>query len=95
MTGEIVRFACPCCGHRTITDTFDICPVCSWEHDPVQEADPEDAGGPNRVGLRQAQRNFATIRASDPKSVARVRPPKDDEPLDPAWKPLDPSSDES
>ena len=84
-----------CCGHRTITDTFDICFLDGIVFPRADRTDPEDAGGPNRVGLRQAQRNFATIRASDPKSVARVRPPKDDEPLDPAWKPLDPSSDES
>lgn len=91
MNGEVVRFACPCCGHRTITDQFDICPVCFWEHDPVQEADPEDAFGPNRVGLRQAQRNYAALRVSHPRHAKSVRPPLDDEILDPAWKPLDPS----
>jgi hypothetical protein len=95
MTREIVRKTCPCCGHRSITGTFDICSICYWEHEPVQEADPEDDGGPNRVGLRQAQRNYAALRVSDPRHAKSVRPPLDHEILDPDWKPLDPLPDES
>lgn len=48
---------CPCCGYNTITDTYEICDICGWEHDPVQ-ADYPDEDGANRVSLRTAQRNF-------------------------------------
>lgn len=49
------RFACPCCSFLTLTElppgTFEICPVCYWEDDNVQFADPEYVGGANRINL--------------------------------------------
>jgi rubredoxin len=39
------RYACSCCGYLTLDEqppgTFDICPVCWWEDDPVQFDDPD------------------------------------------------------
>ncbi len=39
---------CPVCGEYEFPgfDSFDICPVCGWEDDAVQEDDP-DFGGAN------------------------------------------------
>ena len=58
-----IRFPCPCCGYLTYLDKpnggFDICPVCRWEDDPVQIADPDYAGGANAVSLNEGRRNFA------------------------------------
>lgn len=57
---------------------MDICPICGWQHDPVQESNPEDAGGPNRTGLRTAQRNFNRIGAYDEKALRFSRKPQSD-----------------
>ncbi|MEU6621776.1 hypothetical protein ABZ926_13515 [Streptomyces litmocidini] len=41
------------------------------------------AGRANKVSLIEAQRNYQEFGAR------YVRPPADDEPLDPAWRPID------
>ena len=72
-------FPCPCCGYRTLNEqppgTFGICPVCYWEDDPVQYADPDLAGGANEVSLSVARRNFAECGAAEERFRQFVRPP--------------------
>lgn len=49
---------CPCCGFLTLEDeygSFCICPVCDWEDDGVQLANPTSAGGANSRSLAEAQ----------------------------------------
>jgi len=88
MSGQ-ERETCPCCGYRTITGTFDICGICGWEHDPVQESRPyHDNLGPNKVTLEEAQRNFAAFGAKSREALADARKPSPDTPRDPDWKPL-------
>ncbi len=57
------KYKCVCCGNYTLGSeppgTFDICPVCFWEDDPVQYDDPDYAGGANGISLNQARVNFA------------------------------------
>jgi hypothetical protein len=76
-------YACPCCGFLTFEEpppgTYEICPVCSWEDDPVQFEDPSYAGGANRVSLAQARQNFLDLGAASPEFVGNVRPPRDEE----------------
>lgn len=79
---------CPCCGYRTITEEYDICDICRWEHDLVQERDPDYMGGANSVSLRQAQWNFGAFGACERASVAHARKPGPDDVRDPNWKPL-------
>lgn len=78
-----MRFACPCCGYLTLTEkppgTFAICAVCNWEDDNVQFADPTYRGGANEVSLSEGRENYRTIKASDPRSVDRVREPRPEE----------------
>jgi hypothetical protein len=82
------RITCPCCGYKTITGTFDICDICGWEHDPVQESDSDrDDMGPNRVTLRQAQRNFQEHGAKVA-GYRLARRPGPEDVRDPSWKPL-------
>ena len=45
---------CPVCGKYVFKHKYDICPICDWEHDPVQEADPGFSGGANKMCLRDA-----------------------------------------
>lgn len=80
---EISMHACPCCGFLTFESlppgTYEICPVCYWEDDPVQFEDPLYAGGANRVSLIQARQNFLKLGASSPEFVCDVRSPQDEE----------------
>ncbi|ROP33688.1 cysteine-rich CPCC protein [Couchioplanes caeruleus] len=88
----MLTFPCVCCGHLTMVEppgSYDICPVCFWEDDQVQLRWPDWAGGANRPSLIEAQANFKAFGACEERSVAQVRPPRDDEPLDPNWRPID------
>lgn len=73
---------CPCCGHLTFNDehgTYDICPVCYWEDDPVQEKDISYSGGANGVCLSDARKNYKKYGACEERSIASVRKPKPEE----------------
>lgn len=84
------NFACPCCGYMTFSvrqnGTYDICPVCFWEDDPIQLADPDYEGGANRVSLRQGQLNFKEYGACEKEMIKNVRQPKKEEKRDDNWK---------
>lgn len=54
---------------------------------------PDWAGGANRTSLIEAQANFKEFGASEQRFVTKVRPPRDDEPLDQNWRPIDPDRD--
>ena len=73
------RYPCACCGFITLHErppgTFEICPVCNWEDDDVQFADPKAQGGANRVSLEEARDNFRTHGAAEPEFRDRVRRP--------------------
>jgi hypothetical protein len=77
------RYPCRCCGFLTLPEppggTYEICPVCFWEDDPVQGQDPDYAGGANAPSLNEARRNFAAYGASEERFRPNVRPPRDDE----------------
>jgi hypothetical protein len=46
---------CRCCGFNTITayGDYEICEVCGWEDDPIQGAEPDYAGGANKLSLNE------------------------------------------
>ena len=93
----IVKYPCVCCGHLTLDEppgSHLICPVCFWEDDAVQLRWPDWAGGANKASLIEAQRNFQRLDASDKRSIPHVRAAKDDEPVDPNWRPINPRQDE-
>jgi hypothetical protein len=73
------RHPCACCGSLTISEEFDICPVCFWECDHIQEQDATYPGGANQESLTQARDNFKTIGASSPRFVKLVRPARQEE----------------
>lgn len=43
------RHPCPVCGRTMFEeyDSYDICVVCGWEDDAMQEEFPDEGGGPN------------------------------------------------
>lgn len=81
----IARSACPCCGFRTLivsggTAEHEICQVCFWQHDHVDEAAPEEPPlGPNRVSLSDARTNFRAFGACEERWVGNVRRPRQEE----------------
>ena len=56
---KMFQYECPCCGQPGFTHpvdgTYDICPYCMWEDDPVQLKDPDFAGGANELSLNEAR----------------------------------------
>lgn len=51
---------CPCCGKYRFEkyNSFDICDICNWEDDGVQEADPDYPGGANKMSLNEARQAY-------------------------------------
>lgn len=74
---------CPCCGYLTFDEepcgTFEICPVCYWEDDNVQNDDPSYEGGANGISLNVAKQNFSKYGAIKEEFVKEVRKPLPDE----------------
>jgi hypothetical protein len=70
---------CACCGYLTIDEEYDICPVCDWKADRVQERDPTLAGGANQMSLIEARASFHAIGAKGPDHLTHVRPPRPNE----------------
>lgn len=54
------KFKCACCGQFTLEaqDEFDICEVCGWEEDPIQNEQPDYEGGANQMSLNQAREAY-------------------------------------
>lgn len=67
---------CPVCDYRTfaVVGDWDVCPVCGWVSDPVQEAMPEDPTGANSISLNQARQNFQEYGAVTQKKLAELEP---------------------
>jgi|GEM_PF-4375177 len=67
---------CECCGCFTISayDSWEICPVCFWEADPVQAEDHDYAGGANSPSVNQVRQTYLHIGASEQRWLERVRP---------------------
>jgi hypothetical protein len=86
------KYTCPCCGYKTICreDTFyDLCPVCFWETDPYQLANPEYKGGANQSSLMEAQQHFILFGACEKEDVFKTRMPLEDETKDTEFQTFD------
>ena len=77
------RFRCPCCGFYTLPEraegNYNICPVCFWEDDRLQQEDDDLEGGANKVSLKQARLNYREFGASDERFIDRVREATEEE----------------
>ena len=74
-------FRCPCCGYYTLSSpgAYEICPVCFWEDDPVQEDDPDISGGANELCLNECRENFEKYHACEERFRDKVREPLPEE----------------
>lgn len=82
-TENFDRYPCRCCLFLTLsepeTGSYEICPVCFWEDDPVQNEHPEYAGGANKFSLGEARENYIRCGACDPALERHVWPPSIEE----------------
>jgi len=80
---EYVKYKCPCCGFYTLKEkpvsSYEICPVCFWEVDRLQQKDEDYDGGANRVSLNTARENYARCGAIEDRFLDMVRKPLEDE----------------
>jgi hypothetical protein len=86
------NYPCPACGYLVFSNpvgSYDICPICNWEDDPVQLQHPDLAGGANKVSLIEAQRNFMTLGAVEERHRSDVRAPGATDIKDLTWRPWD------
>ena len=72
-----MKYRCFCCGSYSLENdpqkpTFEICSVCYWENDPIQNEKPEYIGGANRISLNQAKNNYYKYGAIDEKFIEYV-----------------------
>ena len=58
-------FPCPCCRSSFFerNGSYEICPVCGWENDKVQNLDPTFKGGANKECLNDAAARFRSKHA--------------------------------
>ena len=86
----MAKYFCPCCGYDTLTEeppgTYDLCPICFWEDDPVQYKDPTFKGGANRVSLIQGQMNFEKFGACEKDKAKNVVTSTKTNKRNPTWK---------
>ncbi len=84
---------CPCCGYKVFDQSgnYEICPICFWEDDSVQSADPWFTGGANRPSLHEAQRNYVQYGAMEQRFQGNVRKPTDKDEKDQEWRPVNES----
>jgi hypothetical protein len=82
----VPAYRCPCCGNRALHERGgdEICPVCFWQDDGQDDHDADVVrGGPNYdLSLTVARENYRRIGAADPKNLAHVRPPTNEEATD-------------
>jgi len=80
-----MKYTCPCCDYKTFDEpvigTFNICVLCGWEDDLIQNVNPDYVSGPNGICLREAQYEFLNAATTTEGFVK-----------DPSWKILEPPS---
>ncbi len=52
------KIKCACCGNLTIEEKWDVCPICNWQKDEVQEEKPDYWGGANQMSLNKAKEAY-------------------------------------
>ena len=75
-----MKIKCACCGEETIEEEYDICPVCGWEKDRVQEKFIGMRGGANRLSLAEARELYRECGYTDERLKKHLPQNEDDIP---------------
>ena len=54
--------SCVCCKEGVIEDAHDICLICGWEDDEIQNDDENFSGGANKDSLVEHRKAFQEYR---------------------------------
>ena len=78
-----MRYQCKCCEYFSLPEESvgndNICPICFWHDDFVQQNDPDFEGGANKESLNQARMNYHNFGAVNKASLRFVRKPTEEE----------------
>ncbi len=78
-----MKYKCPCWNQYTYNfkpnGSFDICPVCFWKDDLVQNNNQHYEGEANKISLLEVRQNYLTFGASEAIFLKRVRKPTESE----------------
>lgn len=60
MSKDILKNSCPVCGYLTLDerDSFDICAICFWEDDGIDDFEVNKDSGPNHMTLNEGREIF-------------------------------------
>ena len=61
----MINITCPVCGKHTFTVEYELCPVCMWQQDSIQEDDPAFSGGANALCLDDFTSEWLNKRSLD------------------------------
>ena len=54
---DILKNSCPVCGYLTLIERniYDICGICFWEDDGIDDFEENNESGPNRMTLKEGR----------------------------------------
>lgn len=53
------RWQCQCCGEYSLdAEMFEICDICGWQDDHLQNDKPDYKGGANKMSLNEAKEAY-------------------------------------
>ena len=63
-SNEILKNTCPVCGYLTLDErvSFEICPICFWEDDGIDDYEKDFESGPNHMTLTEARNIFIELK---------------------------------
>lgn len=66
---------CRCCGKYTldIDSIHDVCYICGWKNDPIQEENPDMSGGVNKYSLNFYRAMFKANELLNDKSICILK----------------------
>ncbi len=77
------KYSCSCCGYLTLEEegdgTYELCPVCYWENDELQNNNHDFEGGANKESLCPTRKNYKKFGAASYCFISMVRPPFSEE----------------
>ncbi len=65
MNNKKYPYKCVCCGDGIIKEPHDICLICGWEDDEVQNDNRDFSGGANKKSLNEHKKDFESLRCKN------------------------------